>query len=311
MMGILIALIPALAWGSVGLVGTKMGGSASQQTFGMTLGALLFGLSTMFFYVIPHGFVLDGKIWLVGFVSGLFWALGTAGQFTAYKSLGVSLGFPLSTTGQIVTNALMAALVLGEWSTGKAWLFGLLAIALAVVGAIFISIKDKDEKSDAKFSMKGIIALIYSTVGFMLYFVFPNLMVKIGFISQDVKTAGDGVNYMTAIVGPQAIGQVLGAALLVVFLYKEAGKMFEMPTFKNILTGLVWATGNLFMFISAANPMVGQALASTLSQMGIIPGTLGGIYLLHEKKTAYQKKFIFIGIVLVAAGGLLISNLPK
>ncbi len=46
---ILLALVPALAWGSVGLVNTKMGGSAGQQTLGMTFGALIFGLGTMFF----------------------------------------------------------------------------------------------------------------------------------------------------------------------------------------------------------------------------------------------------------------------
>ena len=51
---LLLALVPALAWGSVGLVNTKMGGSAGQQTLGMTFGALIFGLATMFFYVMPN-----------------------------------------------------------------------------------------------------------------------------------------------------------------------------------------------------------------------------------------------------------------
>jgi len=53
-LAILLALVPALAWGSVGLVNTKMGGSAAQQTLGMTFGALIFGLGTMFLYVMPN-----------------------------------------------------------------------------------------------------------------------------------------------------------------------------------------------------------------------------------------------------------------
>lgn len=33
-----IALIPALAWGSIGLISGKLGGNANQQTLGMTWG---------------------------------------------------------------------------------------------------------------------------------------------------------------------------------------------------------------------------------------------------------------------------------
>lgn len=37
----LIALIPAIAWGSIGLVSGKLGGSANQQTLGMTWGSTI------------------------------------------------------------------------------------------------------------------------------------------------------------------------------------------------------------------------------------------------------------------------------
>ena len=42
MQGILFALIPMVAWGSIGFVSNKIGGKPDQQTLGMTLGALLF-----------------------------------------------------------------------------------------------------------------------------------------------------------------------------------------------------------------------------------------------------------------------------
>ncbi len=87
--------------------------------------------------------------------------------------------------------------------------------------------------------------------------------------------------------------------------------MFQKATWRNILTGLNWGVGNLFMFISTANPAIGQATATTLSQMGVIVGTFGGIYLLHEKKTRDQMVKIVIGSVLVVIGGVLISNLSK
>jgi glucose uptake protein len=103
---------------------------------------------------------------------------------------------------------------------------------------------------------------------------------------------------------------VLGAFIIAIFVMKEADK-FGKATWKNILTGMVWAAGNVAMFISAGNPNVGQAAASTLSQMGIIVGVFGGIYILGEKKTARQMVFAVIGVILVALGGVLISMLGK
>ena len=312
---IFLALVPALAWGSVGLVNTKMGGTAGQQTLGMTFGALIFGLGTMFLYVMPNHAYVGPEIWTVGIVSGLVWAIGTAGQFLAIKDLGVSLAIPLSTAGQIVTNALMAAVVLGDWKTGKMWLIGIISIIAVVIGATLISARDKALNSgitgqnQAKSMTKGLIYLAISTAGFMIYFVLPNFLNKINYISDNIKSKNNGIDYMTAIVGPQAIGQVIGAFLIVIFVLKEADKMFGKPTWKNILTGLVWAIGNIFMFISAANPAVGQTIATTFSQLGIIVATFGGIYLLGEKKSNYQMKLIIIGTILVVIGAIIIGNI--
>lgn len=47
-MSLLIALVPMIAWGSIGLVSGKIGGSANQQTLGMTIGALLFSIVVFF-----------------------------------------------------------------------------------------------------------------------------------------------------------------------------------------------------------------------------------------------------------------------
>jgi len=63
------------------------------------------------------------------------------------------------------------------------------------------------------------------------------------------------------------------------------------------------------MFISAANPDIGQTIATTFSQLGIIVGTFGGIYLLGEKKSSYQMKMIAIGTILVVIGAIIIGNI--
>ncbi|EHO45196.1 GRP family sugar transporter [Lentilactobacillus kisonensis] len=311
-MSILLALIPPLTWGATGIIGTKMGGSAAQQTFGESCGALLLGIGVYLFFVMPTGIEVTGRIWLVGLFSGLFWSVGTAGQFIAYKKMGVSAAFPLSTAAQIVSNAILAAAVLGEWINIQMWAFGVISIALVTTGALLIAARSKAEKRISKKRptsyAEGIIAILVSTTGFALYFIFPNMLVKFGFISQQIHNANNGINYMTAIVTPQAVGQVIGSILIAIFVLHERG-LFSIPSAKNLVTGIDWAIGNLFMFISAANPAIGQATAATLSQLGIIVGTFGGIYILNEHKTGDQMVKIILGTVLVIIGSILITNL--
>ena len=114
-MGFLLALIPAIAWGSIGLVSGKLGGNAYQQTLGMTFGALVFGIGTL----IVMRPVLDTKIWLLGIVSGLFWALGQGQQFQSMKYMGVSMTMPISTGMQLVATTLAGALLFHEWRNGR------------------------------------------------------------------------------------------------------------------------------------------------------------------------------------------------
>ena len=317
-MDMVIALLPALFFGATGIITTLLGGKAVQGTLGMTYGAVIFGLGLMLIYVVPNAgwdYVLNPRIWVVGLFSGLFWAVGSAGQFTAMKQIGVTLAIPLSTAGQIVTNALMAALVLGEWNTGRMWLFGLISVALVCVGALCTSVQDKSEEQGVQQVPKsqftaGLISVAISTLGFMLYFVFPNLLSKIGYISDDVHDApnGTGVHYMTAVIAPQSIGMLAGALLIVLFVAKEPSLIVEKHTFLNMITGVVWAIGNVLIFISCANPNIGQAVATTFSQLNVIVAVLGGILILHEKRTRRQLWFIALGTLLIAAGAVLMVN---
>ncbi|MDI2598530.1 GRP family sugar transporter, partial [Listeria monocytogenes] len=71
-------------------------------------------------------------------------------------------------------------------------------------------------------------------------------------------------------------------------------------TYRNIVTGLVWGIGNLFMFMAMAQ--IGQAVAYSLSQMGIVISTFGSIYLLGEHKTKREMVYVVIGSILVIVG---------
>lgn len=283
-----IALVPVLAWGSVGLISGKLGGSANQQTLGMTWGALLFAIITTL--VSPANFLAHNnmKLWIAGILSGLFWSLGQNQQFHAMKAVGISKAVPISTGAQLVTNALAGVILFHEWTTGRQLTLGTIALVILVVGSGLTALRDKstvvgEQSEDWK---RGTTALTLSTIGYLGYTVVVNLL---------------NVNAQ-AMVLPQAIGMVAGASVFA--LGKDA---FKKGTFKNIITGLVWGTGNLCMFQATA--AIGLAISFSLSQTGIVISTFGSILLLGEHKTKREMVYITIGSLLVIVGGVMLGLL--
>lgn len=286
MFDILIALIPAVTWGSIVLVSVKLGGSAANQVLGLTIGALLFAAGCAFF-VPPE---LSLKIITVSFISGAFWALGQKHQFRAVEYLGVSKAVPISTGMQLVATSLFGVLVFGEWSTRTKVMIGVGALICIIAGVILTSVKEKgkaDLDKKGKFK-KGMVTLLISTVGYLIY------VIVIRWFEIDGWSA----------ILPQAGGMIAGALLLTI---KE--KPYDRYTIRNILTGFIWATGNIGLLLSV--PRVGVATSFSFSQMGIIISTFGGIFLLGEKKSKRQMVFVIIGSILIITGGILLGFTKK
>lgn len=286
-----IALIPALAWGSIGLISGKLGGTANQQTLGMTWGALLFAIVMTLSNWNHFISISSWKLWLVGLISGLFWSLGQNQQFHAMKSVGISKTVPISTGAQLVTNALAGVLLFHEWKTTSQLSIGSVAIIILVIGATLTALRDKKNKEVNSERIHedwraGSRALILSTLGYLGYTV--------------VVTA-TGVD-TKAMVLPQALGMVIGASM-----FALGKKAFEKETYKNIITGLVWGTGNFFMF--EATTLVGLAVSFSFSQMGIVISTFGSILFLGEKKTKKEWVYVILGSLMVIVGGFLLGLL--
>ena len=282
-MSILIALIPAIAWGSIGLVSGKLGGNEYQQTLGMTFGALVFGIATM---LIAHP-TIDGHTWMFGIISGLFWALGQSNQFRTMKFIGVSMTVPMSTGLQLVANTLAGALLFHEWHSGRDVTLGVIALAVLILGSFYTSRRETKsvQQTEGRSEMaQGMQSMIISTIGYAGYTI--------------VYTASH-LN-ATAVVLPQSIGMVIGA-----LLFAARHQPIAKSTAKNIITGLIWGLGNVFMLISTKS--VGLAVAFSFSQMGIVISTYGSIFLLGEHKTHKEMRWVTIGSLLVIAGGVLLG----
>ncbi|GLI85628.1 MULTISPECIES: RhaT/GlcU family sugar-proton symporter [Rossellomorea] len=281
-MDIFLAILPAIFWGSIVLFNVKLGGGAYSQTLGTTIGALIFS-AVIFLVVHP---VLTPTIFIVGIVSGLFWAVGQSNQLKTIEYIGVSKTMPISTGMQLVSTALFGVIVFNEWSTAVTVILGIIALICIIVGIVLTSLESKEQKNEenSKQFKKAIITLIVSTIGYLVYVVVARLF---------------DVDGWTALF-PQAIGMFIGGIILT---YRH--KPFNKYAIKNIIPGLIWAAGNMFLFIS--QPKVGVATSFSLSQMGIVISTLGGIFLLGEKKTKRQMVGIIFGIILIIIGGVLLG----
>jgi glucose uptake protein len=280
-LGIIWALITAVCWGSIVLVSEKLGGDFHSQTFGMTLGALLFSI-VAFFIVQPD---LNMAVIAIGVVSGIFWVIGQRNQFASVDYLGVSKIVPLSTGMQLFGTTLFGVLVFQEWKTTTEIIIGIFAICAIIAGALLTSRRSKkgNEKDNQNFK-KGLTILLISTVGYVTYVVIIRWF---------------EVNGWQAIL-PQAIGMFLGALVL-----SLKHKPFNKYSVRNILTGLIWSTGNLTLLL--ALPLIGIATSFSLSQTGIIISTLGGIFILGEKRSKKEILWVISGCVLIILGGVMLG----
>ncbi|HDR4453744.1 RhaT/GlcU family sugar-proton symporter [Bacillus sp. CH_48] len=281
-MDILLAILPALFWGSIVLFNVKLGGGPYSQILGTTLGALVFSIG-VYIFIKP---VLTPVMIIVGIISGLFWALGQANQLKSIDLIGVSKTMPISTGMQLVSTTLFGVIVFHEWSTTTSVVLGVLALLCIIIGIVLTSLQRKEEKNDEQKGnfKKGIVMLLISTLGYLVYVVIIRLF---------------GIDGWSALL-PQAIGMVLGGILLT---FKH--QPFNKYAIRNIIPGLIWAAGNMFLFIS--QPRVGVATSFSLSQMGIVISTLGGIFILGEKKTKRQFIAIVIGIIFIIAAGIMLG----
>lgn len=279
MTGILLALLAAVSWGSIVFVSNKLGGDEDSQTLGTTIGALIFAIA-VFIYKRPE---LSTLIWTVGFISGLFWSLGQKNQFGAVRYLGVAKTAPMSTGLQLIGTTFFGVFIFKEWETKSSVVIGIAALVLIIAGAVLTSI-NREEKDKSKSLKKGFLVLLLSTAGFVGY------VVLIRWFNIDGWAA----------ILPQAIGMVTGA-----FLMTLRDKPYNKYAVRNILTGLMWSTGNLGLLL--ALPKIGVATSFSLSQTGIVISTIGGLFFLNERKSKKQVWMVLLGCLLIIAGGVLLG----
>lgn len=128
--------------------------------------------------------------------------------------MGVSRTMPISTGLQLVSTTLFGVIVFHEWSTTISVILGVLALVCIIIGVILTSLQSEEEKNaeQAGNFKKGIIILLISTVGYLVYVVVIRLF---------------KVDGWSALL-PQAVGMVLGGFCLLLNIIHLINMQYEI-----------------------------------------------------------------------------------
>lgn len=247
---------------------------------GISFGSLLFAL-VVFFIKKPN---FTTAVFLFSMLSGVFWAIGSIGQFMGIQYLGVVKSMPISNGGQIIGTSLVGVL-LGEWVTSESKLFGFTALALIIIGIVFTSYRDGKDGNKIQWG-KGLLINLVSVLGFTCY---------VGVLKYK------NIDGWTSIL-PQSLGQIVGIILISLLFFRLLP--VNKPALKNGVVGIIWAVGNLALLASQAK--IGLAVAYPVSQAAVIISVLGGVFINKETKSRKEWIYTIIGMLIILIGLFLI-----
>lgn len=277
----LVAFIPIVSFGLVPVIGTLIGGKPTEQSMGIALGGLVFSLVVLVF----HRPEWSGFIFLIGFLSGMFWSIGSVGQFLGINYLGVARATPMLNGGQIIGTSLFGVM-LGEWASGTAKMYGFAALVLIIIGIFFTSYQQKEAGGKKPAWGKGILINVIAALGFTAY---------VGILKYYKIDGWDSIF-------PQSLGQVTAIPVISLLMFKS--QPFTRLSLRNSIIGLIWGTGNIALLLSQAK--LGLAVAYPVSQAAVIVSVVGGVLINKEHKTRKEWIYAGTGIAIICAGLFLI-----
>lgn len=279
-MNLMIAFIPAVAWGIIPLyVSLVKHSEPANQILGIGLGAPVVGL-VLYLIQRPH---LTWGVSGLAMLSGAFWTIGQLGQFISYQRIGVSNTMPISTGLQLVGNTIIGVVIFGEWRTANQYLLGTIALILIIVGVALTAISQNSTK---RVRGQDVLFLVVTTLGYLVYSSFP-------------KTVSAGAQ---SLLLPQTVGIFVGASLYVL-LTKRPQVFGQRATWLDLVAGLLFGIG-MYSYIMSAQ-VNGVTSAFIYSQLSVIISTLGGMTILKEFKQGQELLATLAGLALIIVGAAL------
>lgn len=280
-----LAFLPSLLFGVMALTIGAFPADARRQNVAVMVGAGVVSLAVTSFL----GGAWSLKATLFGILAGLMWSTGQVLVLRGFHAWGVSRTMPLTTALQLALNAVIGVTLLGEWRGPGALPLGVLALALVMAGALGCSWQEPDGPGpDAASRRRGLIATVLSALVYGSYAGMLRLA--------DVSSADA--------LGPMGIGLLLGA--LACLRAIPSTQPVTGPRFlPSAVAGGVWAVGNAVLLHSTAT--VGVATGFSLSQLGFVISTTGGVLLLGERRSPREGWAAAAGVVAAVVGVVLMG----
>lgn len=274
----LIAFIPIISFGLIPVIGTLIGGKPTEQSMGIALGGFVFSLIILLIRR-PE---MSLHIFIIGFLSGAFWSIGSVGQFMGINALGVARATPMLNGGQIIGTSILGVM-LGDWASASAKTYGFIALFLIIVGIFFTSYKQLDDGSKVHTQWtRGIIINLIAVLGFTAYVGILKYYRIDGWSS----------------IFPQSIGQIVAIYIIGLLLFKS--QSFTKFSFRNSVIGVIWGVGNIALLLSQVS--LGLSIAYPVSQAAVIVSVFGGVLINKERKTRKEWISALTGIAIICVG---------
>lgn len=273
----LIAFIPVVSFGLIPVIGTLIGGKPTEQSMGVALGGFVFSLIILLLRR-PD---ITLHIFIIGFLSGVFWSIGSVGQFMGINALGVSRATPMLNGGQIIGTSIMGVM-LGDWASAGAKTYGFIALFLIIVGIFFTSYKQQNDNKVHTQWTRGIIINLIAVLGFTAYVGILKYYRLDGWSS----------------IFPQSIGQITAIYIIGLLYFKS--QSFTKYSLRNSVIGIIWGVGNIALLLSQVS--LGLAIAYPVSQAAVIVSVFGGVLINKERKTRKEWIAAGTGIIIICIG---------
>ncbi|WP_167148213.1 GRP family sugar transporter [Actinomyces sp. ZJ308] len=284
-MDIVVALVPSLLFGALSLLLGAFPTDTRRQNTAVMVGAGVVSLVCSALLGVPWS--PRATVW--GAACGLMWTGGQVFVLRAFRAWGVSRTMPLTTALQLLLNATLGVSLFGEWRAPGALALGSGALALIMVGAAACSWQERTGPGPTSAQRRdGLLATLASAV---LYGSYPSLLRAVHVPSAHA-------------VGPMGLGLLAGAVLCALVLPRSS-PLRGPRIAPAALAGGLWAIGNALMLRSTA--AVGVASGFTLSQLGFVLATVGGLTILGERRTGRERVVVAGGVVAAVVGLVLMG----
>jgi glucose uptake protein len=282
--GIILALLAAIFWGSINVPVLKLKESSFIINTFSTTAAFLIAFA-VYFVTLP---VIKVETFIYGLISGILWSIASTLVLMSMKKIGIGKVAAITASTQIIIASVFGILIFNEIiNKGMTNLFvASLGILFVVIGIYTVS--SINEKKNDKFNKTGLILAFISGIMFSFH------ILPIRFAQADPL----------AIILPMTFGMCSTAWILVILIEKEV-KTTLLAIKRSMFSGSIWLIGNYLDFFAIG--MIGLAKGFSLGQLLVLVSTLWSVFYFREFMKKRSILLLMISAVIIILGAVLLA----